>query len=159
MSLSDFKAALIFTYKKKSSYIITGVGIVLMVFLFTFFTSYESIKGNLGETYLFFEIVLQVLISLLFGINAALLVQKLLISAKGDAKATGASAIGSIFALLVTGCPACGITIASFFGLAAIFSTLPLFGMELKIIGFLLLGYATLHLGQNLFVCKSKPSK
>lgn len=42
---------------------------------------------------------------------------------------------GSITSVIVSGCPACSITLASYLGLASLFTLLPYNGLELKIIG------------------------
>ena len=66
------------------------------------------------------------------------------------------SGSGTFLGLLVAGCPACSITLASYLGLGSLISFLPWYGLELKIIAIFLLIYANISLLKNLKVCEIK---
>jgi cytochrome c biogenesis protein CcdA len=141
-------------YSNKIAYIITLVFALLMTIALFYFTHYETIVGNLGKTYANVQVFIQAIIAILFGINITLLWHKFKLAKGFDVKANGSTALGSFFALLVSGCPACGITLASYLGLSSIFASLPWFGLEIKIIGLLLLAYSTNYLLKNINSCK-----
>jgi hypothetical protein len=56
----------------------------------------------------------------------------------------------------VSGCPACSITLASYLGLAGVFALLPYNGLELKIVGTLVLIWSVYSNIKNLKVCSIK---
>jgi len=107
----------------------------------------------MGPLYLFAQVIIQIMLALLFGVNMALLWNKLKFTHKVTNEATSIT-IASVLGLLVSGCPACGITLASYLGLASVFASIPLFGLELKLIGILLLLYSTYSLSKSMYTCK-----
>ncbi len=147
------KDALKQVYSNSSSYAITLVsGLVLAAILF-YFTEYELIVGNVGKVHANVQVISQIILSLLFGVNIAILWYKLRLTNGIDVKAQGSTAAGSVLALLVSGCPACGVTLAGYLGLASVFSALPFLGLELKVIGILLLLYSSNYLLKKLNYC------
>ncbi len=130
-------------------------GILLQAVQF-YFTDYRNLQGNMGSTVLTLEILSQVLFSILFGLNIGLFTFKFSITRTVSAKESTLSTIGSFMSLLITGCPACSITFASYLGLASILSTLPFFGYEVKVLGLVILVYSTYYLAKNLTSCKKR---
>ena len=61
---------------------------------------------------------------------------------------------GSILSLLVTGCPACSITLASYIGLGGILSVFPYFGYEVRVIWLGVLIYAIYQVYNSLETCE-----
>jgi len=110
------------------------------------FTDIMSIGANFGLSFLITHIVLQIILAVLFGINLGVLVERLLLAQQIQGKTLGIGTIGAFLGLLVSGCAACGITLASFLGLASIVAALPFYGIEIKIAGIVLLLYATYKL-------------
>lgn len=143
-------------YHLKSSCIITIVSGLLMAAILFYFTEYALIVGNIGKMYADVQVLTQVGISVLFGVNISVLWYKLKLSSGADLTAKGTTAFGSVIAIIVSGCPACGVTLAGYLGLASVFSVFPLYGLELKIFGFLLLLFSTNYLLVNLNKCKVK---
>lgn len=156
MSFRQKKQNLLLASKDPFAITIAIVGTLLILALQYFFSDLATLKGNLGATFATVELVSGILLALLFGINAGLLYYKLRLASSVNAKESGSTILGGIFGIIVTGCPACSITLASYLGLASILSTLPFYGMEIKIIGLLLLLYSTNTLLKNLTVCKQK---
>lgn len=143
---------LIFKEPKNSLLGITSA-FIFGYFLF-WFTDVESICNNFGEIYGYTLIALQVVIAILFGINLAILIHKISIK-QNSRKQTGLSAIGSFFGLLVSGCSACGITLASYIGLGAAMATLPLAGLELKVLAIIIL-FISIWISLTPIQCKIK---
>lgn len=136
-------------------YILIAIVSSLIIGTFMFyFTNYNLIKGNMGVFYANFHVLLQSLIIILFGINISLLFYQLETTSKFNSRTTGATSFGSIVSVIVSGCPSCGITLASYLGLTSIFSWLPFYGMEIKLIGISLLLYSTYSISKNLNNCE-----
>ncbi len=146
--------SLYLVYSKKSSWPITLGATLLIGWVFFYFTYFKLTMGNLGTAYALAQVILQVLTSLLFGVNVTALWFKLQLAGSVKKQQSAATAFGGILSVIVSGCPACGITLASYLGIASIFTGLPLFGMELKIAGLLLILYSTVSLLKDVGSCK-----
>ena len=148
-------------YSHKESWPITIASALVMGYIFFLSTHIEQIWWNMGKLYTIAQITVQVLLVIFFGLNIALLWHKLKFAAKVNhtAEQAGSTILGSVLSILVSGCPACGLTIASYLGIATLFTGFPLFGLELKILGLLLLTYSILSLSKNMYVCKTKLAK
>ncbi|MEK6916512.1 MAG: hypothetical protein AABW92_02095 [Nanoarchaeota archaeon] len=142
-------------YKHKDSLPVTIIAGLLMASVLFYFTHFEQIYWNIGKIYAYSQVVIQILLSVLFGINIALLWYKLKFAASvNSGKEIGSTTVASVISIIVSGCPACGITIAYYLGIASIFTILPLYGLELKMIGILLILYSTNMLVEKLHACK-----
>jgi len=149
-----FLEALGIVYRKKGYLLLSLISAFLIGWLMFFFTHYQTIKGNFGAAYANIDVLSQAIISILFGINAALLVFKINNISKSIHKDTGLTALGSFLGVIVAGCPACGLTLASYLGLASFIAVFPFAGLELKILGIVLLAYSLDSLSKNLLTCK-----
>jgi hypothetical protein len=125
-------------------------------YLFGYFTNSDLIAGNYGNNYLLLQILIQTLITLLFGIFVPISFYKIKYFGSFSIKENLSSGGGTFLGILVAGCPACSITLASYLGLTSIILFLPWNGLELKIIAVPLLIYANISLLKNLKVCKIK---
>lgn len=141
-------------FSRKESYLIFLVPSLIFGYFMFYFTNLELIIGNMGKIYAISQIFIQIMLSLLFGLNIALLWNKLRVSSEFSSKEAHATTFASILSILVSGCPSCGITLASYIGLASFFSAFPLEGLELKILGLILLVYSNESLVRNMYVCK-----
>lgn len=110
------------------------------------FTDSMAIKGNFGLGFWEAHIISQIILSILFGINMAVLIERIALSQDIRGRTIGIGTIGAFLGILVSGCAACGITLASFLGLAAFVTLLPFYGIELKVFGIILLLYSTYKL-------------
>lgn len=122
------------------------------------FTDYGIIAGNMGVLHANAEIILDVIIALLFGININLLYMKIKLSSFTK-RATGASAVGAFFGILIGGCPSCSITVASYLGLAGILGAFAYSGLLLKSLSVLLILYSSWYLLKTLTTCTSAQEK
>ncbi len=149
-------------YSEARAWMLTALGAFLLGILFFLFTNFALIRGNLGLFHAVTIVILQTIIALLFGINMALLGHKVTVSMQTNKTAFGGTAFGAFLSLLVIGCPACSITLASYLGLATFVTALPFFGIELKILSLGLLLYSTrtlLHTATTCAVPKHTNSK
>ncbi len=152
--MQKYVDSLYLVYSKKKSWLITIVAALLIGWVFFYFTYFKLTMGNLGTAYALAQVVLQILTSLLFGVNVATLWFKLKLAGSVKKQQSTATAFGGVLSVIVSGCPACGITLASYLGIATIFTTLPLYGMELKVVGLILILYSTASLLKDVGTCK-----
>lgn len=141
-------------YSRHSSYVVTAISSILLGAVLFYFTYYDLMVGNLGVIYANIQVLVQIILSILFGINMAVLYYKFNTSQKLNTKETGSLTTASFFGLLVSGCPSCGITLASYLGLTSFFSTLPFLGIEFKLLAILLILYSLNSLLKTLTICK-----
>ena len=129
---------------------------LLLELLFAYFTDNALIEGNFGTAYLYLELILQNIISVLFALFITLSAYKFFMFSNISIKGNTSGTVGGLLGVLVAGCPACSITIASYIGIAGILSLFPYGGVELKVISVPLLLYANYSLLRDLKVCKVK---
>lgn len=145
--------------KQPSYALLAFISAFLLFVLLAVTSDYSLIAGNLGISYYYVTIIMQIIISALFGVNLALVVFRFM---KLNAFSRRSSLLGTIaafFALLVSGCGACGLSLAALLGFSSILVILPLHGMELKVLAiFVLLG--SIYFAANpVLSCKRKTSK
>ena len=128
-------------------------GIVLMAIPEYYFVEKDLIIWNLGHTFYIIEISLTIIIALLFWLFLAATLYK--INYFSLKKSWIWVFWGFIWAL-VSGCPACSITLASYLWLAGFMSIFPYSLLELKVASVLILIYANYSTIKNLELCKIK---
>lgn len=127
--------------------------VAIMWFLEFYFLNAELVVYNMGIPFYTTEIIFSTLNSLLFWIFLALSFYKL---EYFSVRKSWVWFIGSIAWIIVSGCPACSITLASYIGLAWIISALPYMWLELKVLAFFLLSFAVWQVSSNLKTCSIK---
>ncbi len=152
--MKQYADSLALVYSKKTSWLITLVAALVIGWVFFRFTYFALMVGNLGIAYALAQSILQVLIAFLFGVNVTVLWFKLKLAGSVKKQQSAATAFGGILSVIISGCPACGITLASYIGVASAVAALPLFGMELKVLGLGLLLYSTGSLLKDVGMCK-----
>ena len=138
--------------------------VILVVFIILFFqwqTQRELIIANYGYIYFIWVWIIQCILSILLSLFISLSVYKVFYFSKISVKEEGVGGIASFFGILVAGCPACSLTVASYVGLAGFISFLPYDGLELKIFSILLLFVISVSILNTLHTCKikKKPGK
>ncbi|MDD2871084.1 MAG: hypothetical protein PHS49_03765 [Candidatus Gracilibacteria bacterium] len=146
-------------FLNKISFLASVLSFLAMIYLFNYFASRELVIGNLGYNFYLTELSFDILIAILFGLFVGSTVYKMNYFSKTDKKNTILGGIGGFFGVLITGCPACSITLASYLGLASIISVFPFYGMELKVLSLALLLYVVYDTLKSLEVCKVKIKK
>jgi len=135
------------------------VAAVVLVLLFAriqhILTNDILLKGNYGVLNWQIRQVLDIsVLILLFGL-VKLFVYKYL-HGGGSWSWSGAWLGGGLLSLIVTGCPACSITLASYLWLTAMIWWLPYDGIELKILSVLVMWYAVYDMRKKLDICELK---
>ncbi len=124
-----------------------GMTILLPSF---YFIQKDLIIWNLGHSFYIMEIVLTIVISILFWLFIWSTLYKIKYF---QVKKTWAGFIWWFFGVLVSWCPACSVTLASYIWLASIISTFPYYGMELKFLSVFMLIYANYATLKTLELC------
>jgi hypothetical protein len=150
----------LFMVFKDWRYSLLGI-IIFLCFqlIFYAFTNTALTIGNLGMTYFVVQTVTQSLIALLFAIFVPISVYKIVLFSDFSVKENTNSFIGSIMTVIVAGCPTCSVTLASYIGLAGVFSIFPFYGLELKVITVPILLWAIYSVLKNLTACEINLSK
>lgn len=139
-------------WKYASGALVTGS---LLSIIFYLLTDWQIIFSY-QVFYLWALISLQIIIIVLFGLFFPITIYKYVKFSSISVKENSSSLVGTFLGYLITGCPTCTFTLASFLGLASIISLLPWYGLELKIIAVPMLVYANYSTLKNLQVCKTK---
>jgi hypothetical protein len=150
----------LFMVFKDWRYSLLGV-VIFLVFqiIFYAFTNMALTIGNLGMTFFVVQTITQSLIALLFAIFVPISIYKIVLFSDFSVKENTGGFIGSIMTVIVAGCPACSVTIASYIGLAGVFSIFPFYGLELKVVTVPILVWANYSVLKNLTACEIDFSK
>jgi hypothetical protein len=139
----------------KSKIWIFGIilGVVIIAIPSYYFFDKQMIIWNFWYSYYLLELSLTILIAILFGLFLGSTLYKMKYF---SVKKTWIWFFGGFIWILVSWCPACSITIASYFWLAWIISVFPFWWIELKILSVILLLYVVYVTIRDLEVCKIK---
>jgi len=129
------------------------LGIAFVTFPSYYFFEKDLVIWNFWYNYYLLELSLMIIISLLFGLFLGLTLYKIKYF---SVKKSWLWFFGWVIWILVSGCPACSITLASYFWLAWIISVFPFWWIELKIFSVFLLFYVVFITTKNLETCKIK---
>ena len=128
--------------RKKRYFLISLVSSLLFLFLVYYFTNFQLMIGNLGYLHTIIYTVFSGTVVLLFGVYVGLFTYRWQERKTLSAQTFGIGAIGTGTSVLVNGCAACSITLASYLGLASVLSFLPFYGLELTVLGIVLLSFS-----------------
>ena len=131
----------------------TLFGIALLAIPRFSFTDSVLIIWNLGYSFYIFEITLWAIIAVLFGLFLWSTVYKINFFKWWK---SWVGLFGWLLGILVTWCPSCSITLASYIWLAGILSILPFYWLELKFLSVFLLIYANYSTLKTLELCAVK---
>lgn len=123
---------------------------------FLLMSEYGLVTVNFGELYFFTQVISELLISVLFSLFIVSTVYKYVKFSAVSLPHNSGSLFGVFLGVLVTGCPACSITLASYIGLAGIISLFPFAGLELKLLSVGILLYASIVTLRDLNTCSVK---
>lgn len=127
----------------------------ILWYIIEYFSDRALIAGNFWSIYatinLIFDIINVILISLF--VASFIYKRRLFWSSSKNNQSWW---FWSITSVLVSGCPACSITLASYLGLASFFALLPYNGLELKILGTVVLIWSVYTNIKDLTTCKRK---
>jgi len=140
--------------KNKVSFLAIVISILAIWALFYYLGDYKLTIWNLWWNFYVTQLVLETLISILFWIFIWASVYKLIYFSTSNKKHSILWWVWWFFWVLVTGCPACSITLASYLWLASIISVFPYYWLELKFLSLFLLLYVVYDILHNLEACK-----
>ncbi len=123
---------------------------IILLAILLYLTRINILIIGFGKTHTFASIFLDILLSLLAGINVALIAYKFDVSKKSSLKEGGNVIGGAFVGAVASGCPACSVTLASLLGLTGFILALPLKGLELKLLGIGVLAFSTTTLANKL---------
>ncbi len=104
------------------------------------FHSFSILLQMDGWTFTIISFALSLLISALFGIYIALLIFRHdLIKDSKNPKAIISGVGGTVASIFASGCPTCGAPLFAFFGAPLALMSLPLQGLEIKVLSILLM--------------------
>jgi hypothetical protein len=132
------------------------LGIVIIAVPSYYFIEKDIIIGNLWYTFYISEVIFNTLIALLFWLFLWWTVYKIHYF---QIKKSSIWFLWWFLGLLISGCPACSITLASYLWLASVISIFPYFWLELKVLSTILLLYADYFIFKNLQTCNIKKKK
>lgn len=124
--------------------------------MWVYFTDKVQVIWNLWYNFYIWQVIVDTSIALLFGLFLAATVYKILYFSSASSKQIGGWLLGWLFWVLVSWCPLCSITLASYLGLAGILWVLPYGWIELKVVSIVILLYAVYSTLKNLEVCNIK---
>lgn len=155
-SFRIFLQNLKFVFLKPLYVILFLVFSIGLYFFFVSQTNADLIVGNFGRNYFNFLWFLQYLLIILLSLFLMLSIFKFVYFSSFDLKKQGIGGFATFSGILVAGCPACSISIASYIGLAGVLSLFPYHGIELKIISVFLLLFTDYYLLKTLQQCSIK---
>ena len=133
-----------------SAFLITG-------WLWRYFTNLDLTIGNMWAWFAYTEVVMYSIFVLLFSLFVSASVYKRRYFSHFNVKTSSVWSLWGIFGVLVAGCPACSITLASYLWLASLIGLLPYKWLELKILCIVLLGYACRKIIKDIDTCVVTP--
>lgn len=129
------------------------IGIAIIAIPGYYFMEKDLVIWNLWHSFYLIEISLTIIIGLLFWLFIWATLYKINYF---SVKKSWIWILGWFLWALVSGCPACSITLASYLWLAWFISVFPYSGLELKVLSVLILLYANYSTIKTLEVCKIK---
>ena len=111
--------------------IISAATFMAFYYLTFYFTTLSALRRMEGSFYLYFTFASNFIISILFGLNVSILVQRIRMKAK-IAKESSLSGSGVLVGAFASGCPVCGSLLLPLVGVSGGLAVLPFRGLELK---------------------------
>ena len=124
---------LVYTNKKylAISILISIITFIALYYLTFYYTTPMALRSMEGSFYLYFTFISDIIISILFGLNASILVQRFRMKTK-IAKESSLSGSGVLAGAFASGCPVCGSLLLPLIGVSSGLAVFPFRGLELK---------------------------
>ena len=153
MLLKSIKS--VYTNKK---YLIVSVLVSLVTFialyhLTFYFTTLRALRSMEGLFYLYFTFISNFIISILFGFNVSIILQRINMKAK-VAKESSLSGSGVLAGAFASGCPVCGSLLLPLIGISGGLAAFPFRGLELKALALSLMLVSTYFVLKNNNKCE-----
>lgn len=130
----------------------------IILYLWLEFNDFDNMIGNLWAVISYAQIISHVLLALFFWLFIAATIYKIRYMNQFHSSSTSSGIIGGLLSAVVIWCPACSIGLASYLGLSTFLVSLPRFGLEIKLLGLIIVIWVSYYTLKNLFVCKVKKS-
>ena len=134
--------------------IISAATFMALYYLTFYYTTLSALRRMEGSFYLYFTFASNFIISLLFGLNISVLVQKFRMKVK-IAKEGSLSGSGVLAGAFASGCPVCGSLLLPFIGVSSGLAALPFRGLELKMLSLSLMFISTYFVLKSNSKCDS----
>ena len=112
--------------------IISAATFMALYYLTFYFTTLSALRRMEGSFYLYFTFVSTFIISILFGLNVSILVQRIRSKVKIGTKESSLSGSGVLAGAFASGCPVCGSLLLPLIGVSSGLAVFPFRGLELK---------------------------
>ena len=146
---------LIYTNKKYLfvSALVSVLTFIALYYLTFYYTTPKVLRSMEGPFYLYFTFISNIIISILFGFNVSMLIQKLTMRTK-IAKEGSLSGSGALVAAFASGCPVCGYLLLPLIGISSGLAAFPFRGLELKALALSLMLVSTYFVLRNSNKCE-----
>lgn len=142
-------------------------GFWVIFFISYAFTDFALLVWNYWTIFAYFNLILDIIVSMLFGLFAGASLYKIVSFSDFSTSSTILWSIGWFFWILISWCPTCTVTIASHLSIATVFTStftfygteikiFPLNGLELKILSIWILAFVLRKVLLELEVCRVK---
>ncbi len=134
--------------------LISLVTFMSLYYLTFYFTTPRALRSMEGSFYLYFTFISNIIISIFFGLNVSILVQRFRTKAKiaNEGSFSGSGVLAGAFA---SGCPVCGSLLLPLIGISGGLAAFPLRGLELKALAVSLMLVSTYFILKNYNKCDS----
>ena len=141
---------LVYTNKKYLviSILVSIVTFIALYYLTFYFTTTRALRSMEGSFYLYFTFISNFIISILFGLNISIILQRIKMKSK-VLKESSLSGSGMLAGAFASGCPVCGSLLLPLIGVSGGLAAFPFRGLELKALA------VSLMLVSTYFVLKS----
>ena len=135
--------------------IITSIITFIALYYLTFyFTTPRALRSMEGSFYLYFTFISNFIISILFGLNVSIILQRINMKAN-VAKESSLSGSGVLAGAFASGCPVCGSLLLPLIGVSGGLAAFPFRGLELKALALLLMLISTYFVLKSNNKCES----
>lgn len=141
---------LIYTNKKYLviSILISIITFIALYYLTFYYTTPRALRSMEGSFYLYFTFISNFIISLLFGLNVSIILQRISMKTKAI-KESSLSGSGVLAGAFASGCPVCGSLLLPLIGISGGLAAFPFRGLELKALAVSLMLVSTYFVLKN----------
>ena len=128
--------------------LVSSITFITLYYLTFYYTNPQALRSMEGSFYLYFTFISNFIISVLFGLNISIILQRIKMKSK-IAKESSLSGSGVLAGAFASGCPVCGSLLLPLIGISGGLAAFPFRGLELKALA------VSLMLVSTYFVLKS----
>lgn len=129
--------------RERGHFILFLILLVSSVYLFYYLSDVINLYHNNSLAFVITTLVLSFFISTFLALNLTLIIYQFINAKRLGYKEGSVASTGGFFGAIASGCPVCGSTLLSIFGLSGFLAVLPLKGIEIKALSLGLLLFST----------------